>query len=213
MTYFIAAVAASGVFIAAGWRSKQVVGLAASSSRGGRPDHPLWAKNEAAFEETGLQADAGLALRLVVKRLAPVMACQSVQAEVAASPGLLVRMRGGALADLLEELLAAAIHGAPASRILLAATAHGDHIYVSITDDMPGADAEVRKAGVRRLMERVALRGGALDFDVRPSEGTTMTLRLAAVSVGREGDHHADVALPTFVGLSLSPIFSSDTSH
>ena len=213
MTYFIAAVAASGVFIAAGWRSKQVVELAASHTRGGRPDHPLWAKHDAAFEETSLQADAGLALRLVVKRLAPVMASQSVQAEVAASPGLLVRMRGGALADLLEELLAAAIHGAPASRILLAAAANGDRIHVSISDDMPGADAEVRKAGVRGIMQRVALRGGALDLDVRPSEGTTMTMRLAAVSEARQGNHQADVALPALVDDTLSPMLSSDMSR
>jgi hypothetical protein len=46
---------------------------------------------------------------------------------------------------------------------------------------MPGADAAVRRAGVRGLMERVAMRGGALDVDVRPAEGTTMTLRLPAV--------------------------------
>jgi hypothetical protein len=41
-------------------------------------------------------------------------------------------------------------------------------------------------ADVRGLMERVALRGGTLDVDVRPAEGTTMTLRIAAVVQERQ---------------------------
>jgi glucose-6-phosphate-specific signal transduction histidine kinase len=91
-------------------------------------------------------------------------------------------MRGAALADLLEEMLGVAIHAAPASRILLTAVEQGEHVAISITDDIPNADPGVRRAGVRGLMERVALRGGALDVIVRPDEGTTMTLRLAAAA-------------------------------
>lgn len=131
------------------------------------------------------QADAGAMVRLALKRLAPVLASQSVQAEVAAPQGLMVRMRGAALADLLEDLLAAAIHSAPASRILLTATAHGDHVEIAVVDDMPGTDPAMRMGRVRGLMERVAMRGGALDVDVRPAEGTTMTLRLSAASIER----------------------------
>jgi hypothetical protein len=112
--------------------------------------------------------------------LVPVMATQSVKVDVAAPSGLLGRMRGAVLADLLEELLAAAIHGAPGGRLLLTAAPHGDHIHVGITDDVPGADPAIRAAGVRGVMERVALRGGSLDIHVRPAEGTTMTLRFAA---------------------------------
>ncbi len=108
------------------------------------------------------------------------MANRSVQAEVAAAFGLRVRMNGAALADLLEEMLGAAIHAAPASRVLLTAVTQGQRVVISITDDMPNADADVRRASVRGLMERVAMRGGSLDVDVRPKEGTTMTLRLGA---------------------------------
>ena len=106
-------------------------------------------------------ADVGGAIRLALKRMAPVMATQSVKVDVAAPSGLLGRMRGAALADLLEELLTAAIHGAPGGRLLLTAAPHGDRIHVGVTDDVPGADPAIRAAGVRGLMERVALRGGS----------------------------------------------------
>ena len=115
-----------------------------------------------------------------MKRLAPVIANQSILAEIAVAPGLLVRMRPPMLADLLEELVTAAIHGAPASQLLLTASLHGDRVYVTVTDDMPGADPMVRTGSVRGLKERAALRGGALDVDVSPMEGTSLTLRFAA---------------------------------
>jgi signal transduction histidine kinase len=114
------------------------------------------------------------------------MTSLSVRAEVFSPAGLLVRMRSAALADLLEELLATVIHGAPASRLLLTATTHGDRIHVSITDDMPNVDPAVRQGSVRGLIERVALRGAALDVHVRPTEGTTMTLRLTAAAENRQ---------------------------
>jgi hypothetical protein len=180
MAYFLAAVAASCIFIVAGWRSRQVSGLAVTQGRYGSAVDPLWGDTE--IDVDSPHADVGASLRLALKRLAPVMASQSVQAEVAAQSGLTVRMRGTALTDLLEEFLTASIHGAPASRLLLTATPHGDRVYVAATDDMPGADQTVRLGSVRGLIERIALRGGALDVNVRPAEGTTMTLRLAAAT-------------------------------
>jgi glucose-6-phosphate-specific signal transduction histidine kinase len=110
-----------------------------------------------------------------------VIAGRSVSVDVAARRGLLVRMRGPVLADLMEELVAAVLHSAPASALLLTASAHGDRIYISLTDDVPGADPFVRQAMLRGVMERVALRGGAIDVRVRPDEGTTVTLRVMAV--------------------------------
>jgi hypothetical protein len=178
MAYFLAAVAASCIFVVAGWRSRRTSGLAVAQGRGGLAVDPLW--GDAEIDADAPHADVGAAMRLALKRLAPVMANQSVQAEVATQSRLPVRMRGAALTDLLEEMLTAAIHGAPASRLLLTATTHGDRVYVGITDDMPGADPAVRLGSVRGLIERIALRGGALDVNVRPAEGTTMTLRLAA---------------------------------
>jgi hypothetical protein len=191
ITYIAAAVAASCVFIVAGRRSKHAHHHASARSMHGMPVDPLWGESEIDLSETKSQADASAALRLALKRLAPVMASQSIQAEVAAPAGLMVRMRGAALADLLEEMLSAAIRAAPASRILLTAAPQGERVCICITDDIPNADPNFRRAGVRGLMERVAMRGGALDVDVRPAEGTTMTLRLGAVSEDRQ-----DRALP-----------------
>jgi hypothetical protein len=186
MTYFLAAAAASGLFIAAGWRSKRALGLASARDRYALPTDPLWGESESDLSPAQSQTDAGAAVRLALKRLGPVLASQSVQAEVAAPAGLLVRMRGGALTDLLEELIVAVVHSAPASRILLTVATHGDHVEVCVTDDMPGTDPAVRMASVRGLMERVAMRGGALDVDVRSTEGTTMTLRLSRATEQRQ---------------------------
>jgi signal transduction histidine kinase len=194
MVYFLAAAASSVVFLFAGWRSKQARGLTATSA-----SHGLGNEAEIDPSETRPQADAGAALRLALKRLAPLMANLSVQADVAASFGLMVRMRGAALADLLEEMLAAVIHAAPVSRILLTAAAHGGNVSISITDDVPNADQDLRRAGVRGLMERVAMRGGALDVDVLPDEGTTMTLRLSAASEDASpGESTIAAAFPFF---------------
>jgi len=182
MAYFLAVLAASAMFIAAGWRSKYTRGVAAAQGRYGLPNDPLWGDPEIDISGSEPRTDIGGAIRLALKRLTPIMASQSVQVDVAAPFELQGRMRPAMLADILEELLAAAIHGAPGSRLLLTAAAHGDRIYIGITDDMPGADPALRMAGVRGLMERVAMRGGSLDIDVRPNEGTTMTLRLATVA-------------------------------
>ena len=190
LAYLLAAAIVSGMVIAAGWRSRHVHGLAAGRDGFGLPNDPLWGDPEIDLNASEASADVGGAIRLALKRLAPVMAAQSVKVDVAAPSGLFGRMRGAALADILEELLTAAIHGAPDSRLLLTAAIHGDRIHVGVTDDVPGADPALRVASVRGLMAHVALRGGSLDVDVRPAEGTTMTLRLA--SAARENQRIRD---------------------
>lgn len=177
MMYVLAASAASGTFLAAGWRSKH-----APQGWHGLMNDPLWNEPEIDTASSETLSDLGAAIRLAVKRLAPVMANRSVQAEIAFPSGLLVRMRSAALVDLLEELLAAAIHGAPASRILMAATPRGDGIEVSITDDMAWADPDLREGRFRGLIERVAMLGGKLDINVHPAQGMTSTLRLTAAT-------------------------------
>jgi hypothetical protein len=206
--YFLAAAATFVVFLVAGWRGKRAHGFTAARAGHGLSYDPVWNDAEIDLSETKPQADAAAALRLALKRLAPLMANLSVQADVAASFGLLVRMRGVALADLLEEMLAAVIHAAPVSRILLTAAAHGSSVSISITDDIPNADQDLRRAGVRSLMERVAMRGGALDVDVRPDEGTTMTLRLSSGSEDRSPGESAN--RPTF---SFFPSINFGTSR
>jgi hypothetical protein len=177
--YFLAAAVASVFFLFAGWQSKQAHGFSPL-----RDGHQQPADID--LSETKLQADAGAALRLALKRLAPLMANLSVQADIAASFGLMVRMRGAALVELLEEMLTVVVHAAPVSRILLTAAADGANISISMSDDIPNADQDLRRASVRGLTRRVAMGGGALAVDVRPGEGTTMTLRLSSVCEDRE---------------------------
>jgi hypothetical protein len=95
-------------------------------------------------------------------------------------------MRGHALTDMLEELLAIALRAAPASQLLLTAAPRGDQVDISVTDDMPVADAALRQGQMRSLAEQVAARGEALTVSVRSGEGTTMTLRLAGCSADTE---------------------------
>ena len=181
MTYLVAAMVASGIFVVAGRRSKQVRGLSLVQRSGICPSDALWPEPELDLSTSRPEADVGASLRLALKRLTPVLRNHSVQAEIAAPFGLLVRLRSSALTDLLEDLLGAAIQSAPASRLLLTATKQGDGIYVGVTDDTPCADFTVRMESVRSLKQRVAMRGGALHVDVRPNEGATLTLRLPAV--------------------------------
>ena len=210
MLYFFAAVVASGIFIVAGWRSRRTLTLASARPAYALPDDPLWGETEIDLAQSQSQADVGGAIRLVLRRLAPVIARHCMHVDVASPPGLLVRMRGAMLADLLEDLLAAAIHNAPASRLLLTAARHGDRVYVGITDDIPGVDMAMRMASLRGLMERVAMRGCALDVDVRPSEGTTMTLRVAAViDDWPEQENRRERVLPTPAAGPSAPLIPS----
>ncbi len=121
-------------------------------------------------------AGVGLAL----KRLTQVMDRRGIRADVAVHPDLLVGLSGDALADLLEQLFATAIHHAQAGRMVVTAVSDVGHVSISVTDDTAGADLDARTSSVRALAERAALHGGTLEITVRQAEGTTMTLRLAA---------------------------------
>lgn len=179
MPYVLAAAAA--FFLLMQWRTRQGRGQAAPIGpfmRSGTPPDRFDARRSPA------EVDASLSLAL--KRLLPVVTGLGVRANVAVRPGLLVPMAAGDLADLLEELLAAAVHQAAGCRLVVTGTAHGGQVHIGVTDDAGGADPQARAASVERLAERAALRGGALDIEVRPAEGTTMTLRLAAAA-GRVG--------------------------
>ena len=181
ITYLLAAIAASVLFVAAGWRGRQPIGASLPYAR---PDlRMLVVPPDAGPDQTAPGAnprdDVSAAIYLALARLALVIASQFVKVDVAVRPGLKVRMRGPVLANMLEELVAVAIRAAPASRLLLTAAEHGDRIHISVTDDMPGGDSDARRVRIRTLTERVALHGDALVVDVRPQEGTSMTLQLA----------------------------------
>ncbi len=181
MTYLIAGTAASVLFIAAGWRSRRVVARSRSYGPLGLGVHVAVPDDLARAAEApgGSSDDVSCAVYLALARLAAVIASYSVKIDVAVRPGLRVRMRASALADTLEELLAAALQAAPASRMLLTAVADGDRVQINLIDDMPGGDLVTRLGRIRTLTERVAMRGDSLVIDVRPKEGTIMTLRVA----------------------------------
>jgi hypothetical protein len=180
MSYLVSASAASGLFIAAGWRSRQAVEATAPVFRSRLGMHvnlPDGFSDPAAGAQAG--DDVSTSIYLALARLAAVITRQSVKIDVAVRPGLKVRIRGPILADMLEELLTVALQAAPASQLLLTAVVDSGRVAISITDDMPGGDAAVRLSRVGALTERLRMRGDSLVVDVRPSEGTTMTLRLA----------------------------------
>jgi hypothetical protein len=168
MAYLLATVAASALFLTAARRRVRKPALTSSyfDPPAGRPT----------------PGTVAAATHIALTRLTPILISQHIRTDVAVQPGLRVGMGDGELADLLEEWLAAAAHSAPASHMLLTAAAQGDRVAISITDDVPNADAALRQSLVRGLMQRVALRGNVLDVDVRPTEGTTMTLRLPAAA-------------------------------
>jgi signal transduction histidine kinase len=130
--------------------------------------------------------DVSAAVYLALARLSSMIASQSVKIDVAVHPGLKAGMRAAALADTLEELLTVALQAAPASRMLLTAVTENDRIAINVTDDMPGGDPAVRLSRVRTLKQRVTVRGDTLTVNVRPNEGTTMTLRLACAPAAAE---------------------------
>jgi hypothetical protein len=196
MTYIIAATAASVLFVAAGWRSRQTIGETSFVARADPNMNvvPPAAVADPAASGAIRQDDVSSAIYIALARLAPVIASQSVKIDVAVHLGLKAGMRGHALADMLEELLAIALHAAPASRLLLAAWAQGDRIHIAVTDDMPTANLAHRQGLVRTLTERAATRGCGLLVEVRPGEGATMTLRLAAASDVAAADQRPTVA-------------------
>lgn len=177
MPYVFATASAFLLFVFAGWRIRQNHVYAAPAGPFMRAADPPPDLNAGASP-----AEVNASLSLALKRLLPVMTRRGVRAEVAVRPGLWVPLSAGGLADLLEELLAAAIHQAVADRLLVTAVVDGGQIHIGVTDDDAGADPDARAAHAQRLAERAALFGGTLDLEVRPGQGTTMTLRLAALN-------------------------------
>lgn len=173
LAYAIAAAAASALLAFGEWR--HLLGLGrATRPRGARPRDGGPGVNAHA----AVPGDVAAAVRVALGRIAPLMTRAFVRMEMAVPPGLVARMRDATLCDMIEEVLTAAIHAAPTSRLLLTACAQGDHIEIGVTDDLPNADQAYRLAQIRTLHERVALRGGTLHVTARATEGTTIAIRL-----------------------------------
>jgi hypothetical protein len=58
IAYFVATAVASGIFLLAGWRSKQAHGYTAARTVHGLPHDPLWDESENDPIESTLHADA-----------------------------------------------------------------------------------------------------------------------------------------------------------
>lgn len=178
LAYLVAATTASVLFVAAGFRRSQAI-----STVLGRPDQRVERRTLALDPEAAREqplGDAAECIHMALGRLASLTGSQSTHVDVAARHGLLVRLCPPVLTDLLEDVIATALHNAPASDLLVTASAHGDRIHITVSDDIPNADLAVRQSQVRHVQERIALSGGTLDVQVRPAEGTLMTLRLLA---------------------------------
>jgi len=178
IAYLLVAAAAFALFFTAGWHGRQPADT--------QPDIPVLPPEAFRLRARGVGApnqalgDAAEAINIALKRLMPLIDRQFVRVEVAARHGLIVRMAAPALADLVEEVLAAAIQNAPTSTVLVVAAPQGDHINITIADDIPGVNAAVRQGQIRGVRESVAMLGASLDLRVLPEEGTVMILRLAA---------------------------------
>jgi hypothetical protein len=181
--YGVAAAAASGAVIAAGWRSRRRGGAAEP----GVPDDPLWGEGDS-HQGGGPDAEVRGAIHQSLARVAPLMASLAVKVEVAAPFGLRGRVNGAVLAELLTSLLASCVRGAPGGRLLLTATNQGDCIHISVTDEGPGADPAARTDAMRGLRDTITRQGGDLDIAPRPEGGATLTLRFAAAKDARASE-------------------------
>ena len=172
MAYAVAAAATSAMFAVVGYRRRD----------SGRHVHGIPGQRF----ESGMRSAAGGqvidAIRLALKRVGPLMFQHDVRADVAVLPGLVALIKGSILTDVVEDMLTVAVRGAPACRLLLTAVAQGDHVEITVTDDLPNADQAYRLGQVRGLHERVALLGGTLHVTAHPTNGTAIAVRLAASS-------------------------------
>jgi hypothetical protein len=124
-------------------------------------------------------ADVHTCMQVALTRLTGVLDAHGVRVEFGMIPGLLVRMSGTALTDLLEELLIGVIHEAPNQRICVTAREAGEQILIALDDDSDPADARVRVTKLRSIAARVAVLGGILEVESRPDFGTMVSLRVA----------------------------------
>jgi hypothetical protein len=174
MAYATAAAAASAAFAFSGRHDTRNPDVRERAS------HPRG--DDGSGAAATVPGDVAAAIRTALDRMAPLMRRTLVHMDIAVAPGLVVPVPGAALRSLIEEMVTAAAHAAPVSRLLLTAVPQGNGIEIALADDLPNADQAYRLVQVRGLQERAARYGGALHVTVQPSHGTTLLLRLPAGS-------------------------------
>jgi hypothetical protein len=184
MTYILAATTVLALFVFASWKSRQ---KRVPVTRNGLLNTRPALQPRTLPDPERSPADVEAALQLALKRLLPVMQSRRVRTDVAVRPDLLVGIAGAPLTDLLEEFVAAAIHHARAHRLLITAVRDDEKVIIRLADNAPDADPEMRAGIIKSLAEKVASQGGTLEVDVRPLEGTMMTMRLPVASTDAVG--------------------------
>lgn len=183
----------SGIIIAAGWQRRRDL-LTRRNAPGLMETFEL---GRVPFK-SGMLDVAAEALS-VLRQLEGPAAKRFVELEMAMQPGLAVRADPGAFRSVLFDLLNSAIGAAPCGRILLGGQQVGNRVQVSVTDDGAAADGPLRQAKLREAERLAALQGGSLLVDARPSQGTTVYLRLPTTDANRPSRAQGEPADPISV--------------
>jgi hypothetical protein len=217
--YIIACLIVSGMLINLGRSHQQAAAVASERRPQNRPNDSLWPNdplwpsdsilNEATADPAILPPVADVRTAM---GLGPLLESQLVRVEVDAPSGLLVPMRAAELADRIQELLTTVIQSVPASHLLFTATQKDNAINITITDDIPRANIEVRKDQVRGLIQRISIDGATIDVKVHPTEGTTLTLRLPSMLKDRRARAREEATAP-FADHPMVTRLSSDKSR
>jgi hypothetical protein len=191
LAYIAAAFTASALFVAVGWRSRMSTEASFARSSAWIIDPPSDASAGPAPSSTG---DAAEAIRTALERLRSLMQQQGARIDVAAEPGLFVRVRGEMLADMAMELLALGVRAGPGGHFLFTASRQAGRVDITLSDDCAAENAGLRRTQARTLAQHVSLQGGSLEVITYPGQGTTMSIRLAC-----EMDAPTGVAAPAAI--------------
>jgi hypothetical protein len=128
-------------------------------------------------------APAGLSLeietRTALNTVSRLLVESGGKVMFAVQPRLSVRMRRGALQDILTGLLQHAIFTAPGGHIQLMASRQADQALVTVTFER-SAGGQPPESGLRPLRDAAKAQGATLDVLLQPPPGVTMALRLPA---------------------------------
>jgi hypothetical protein len=166
------------VIALAAWRRGQH-----SPQREGPPPLDVQRWLEVAVLQRGV-LDLATEAEAVLESLQSVAMRQRVRLEMALEPGLAIMGDQRAFRETLAEIARGAIQQSPCGCVLLTAARTGGRVHASVSDDGPGTDKAMRLRRLRDVRRLVALQGGCLEINVRPGEGTTVTVHLPGSDPG-----------------------------
>jgi hypothetical protein len=194
MLLVLLAILVCGIFLAAGRRQGRPVNQEAGGAIGYRI---RLGQSATRSRHRSNIFDVDAELHDIVAWVRPLAARQFVRFDIATQPDLLIRADAAVVRDVLADMIAAAIDSAVGGSVLLTAMRLGTRIHISISDDSPAPIRGRREADLRPAMQKIALRGGSLEVDLRAGEGTITTLRLpAAVRPDAQSDAQVANASP-----------------